>query len=435
VHDGSLWKMVCVGYRAWAWKRLLVKSIFFDALAKIVTRSSVLLSLFVQPTMDKSKQTAENSKYLQMLADTQDAFGVLAIRKARLHNNLYPKKAQTILAVSCKKQRGVCVSKYVYTVDEIFKLHAVQRQVEWYKQFKLKYPQNASCRFMLLDPRLSHDRITAEAPYVVKDNEGWIYRSYLYTLVPLPDMHVRYKGHTYIKFPASYTVLGVKGYGRTDITTEAGRVTAEHKDIFFATCWDCRRYSYLRSKLFCKPDSKNTMDILKTYAPEDAFARQISTENLNWPSTQSSDNKVCKYIFTDGGAIKDADVTAAIRHIISGINEQQQKRMYTLPDVFQNADFDEAALTKTKSDNSWDDILFLKSLKKPNADAVSLWNKLRSSSRYVGLDIAKKKINLVDVEVAENVISTGDENFSDPFREIIHNIRARILPKPNEDTI
>jgi hypothetical protein len=23
--------MVCVGYRAWAWKRLLVKSIFFEA--------------------------------------------------------------------------------------------------------------------------------------------------------------------------------------------------------------------------------------------------------------------------------------------------------------------------------------------------------------------------------------------------------------------
>jgi len=31
-HDQSLWRMVCVGYHAWAWKRMLVKSIFFDAL-------------------------------------------------------------------------------------------------------------------------------------------------------------------------------------------------------------------------------------------------------------------------------------------------------------------------------------------------------------------------------------------------------------------
>jgi hypothetical protein len=435
IHNRSFWKMVCVGYRAWAWKRLLVKSIFFDALAKIVTRSSVLLSLFEHPTTEKSKQEDQNNKYRQMLADTQDAFGTLAIRKDRLHNNLYDKKTQTILAVSRKKQRRVSINKNELTIDEIVKVHAVQRQVEWYRLFKIKYPEAASCRFMLLEPRLSHEAITTITPYVVKDNEGWIYRSYLYTIKPLEDMFVRYRGHTYIKFPASYSVLGVKDTSGKNIKTIAGFVKAAHNDIFFATCWDCRRYSYLRSRLFCKPDSKQTMEILQMYCAPDAAARQISTSKLKWPSTQSSDLQVCKYMHTDPSAVIDANVTAAIKHIIRGINEQQQKRMYTLPDVFQDADFNPGVLTKTKTDDSWNDLLFLKSLSQHGANAVLFWNKLRSSSRYVGVDIVKKKVNFVDVDVADTVISTGDENFSEPFKDIIHSIRARIRAKPNEDTI
>jgi hypothetical protein len=55
--------MACVGYRAWAWKRLLVKRIFFDALTKVVTRSSVLLSLLQNPvdTDDRNAQKKQNN--------------------------------------------------------------------------------------------------------------------------------------------------------------------------------------------------------------------------------------------------------------------------------------------------------------------------------------------------------------------------------------
>ena len=35
--EETYWRMACVGYRAWAWKRLLVKAVFFDALTKITT--------------------------------------------------------------------------------------------------------------------------------------------------------------------------------------------------------------------------------------------------------------------------------------------------------------------------------------------------------------------------------------------------------------
>jgi hypothetical protein len=45
-YDNAQWRMVCVGVRTWAWKRMLVKIIFFDALGKITTRSSIQLSLY-----------------------------------------------------------------------------------------------------------------------------------------------------------------------------------------------------------------------------------------------------------------------------------------------------------------------------------------------------------------------------------------------------
>jgi len=44
-YDQTYWKMVCVGTRAWAWKRLMTKSIFYNAFQKVMTRSSVQLSL------------------------------------------------------------------------------------------------------------------------------------------------------------------------------------------------------------------------------------------------------------------------------------------------------------------------------------------------------------------------------------------------------
>jgi hypothetical protein len=45
-NSSGYWQMVCVGMRAWAWKTLMVKTKFFDALAKVMTRSSVQLSLY-----------------------------------------------------------------------------------------------------------------------------------------------------------------------------------------------------------------------------------------------------------------------------------------------------------------------------------------------------------------------------------------------------
>lgn len=435
VHDDSYWKMVCVGYRAWAWKRLLVKSIFFDTLAKVVTRSSVILSLFEYPNTEKSKQEEQMKKYTQMLADTQDAFGALAIRKDMLHNNLYKKKTQTILAVARKKQRCVSVGEVSYTIDKIYKTYAVQRQTEWFKYFKMRYPEEPCCRFMLIDPRLSVDAVTSSSPVVVKDDEGWIYRSYLYTISPLEACTARYRGHTYLRFPVGYSVVGVKDDSGKNIEACTVKET-KHKDRFVATCWDCRRYSYLRSGLFCKPDSEKTMEILKLYCGPDAVAKQIDNSKLKWPSTHNSDPQVCKYITSDTEEyVIDANVHAAIMHTMSGIKEQQQKHMYTLPDVFQNTDFKPDAVTTTNPEDSWNDIFFWESLETPDADAQLLWNKLRSSSRYVGVGIIKKKIDFVEVDVAEKVISTGDENFSEPFRDIIHSIRARIRPKPNEDTI
>lgn len=101
-HGDKYWRMACVGYRAWAWKRLLVKSIFFDALMKVVTRSSVLLSLLQRPVQsdDYNQECTQNQLYRDMLADTKDTFGALELKAHRISQNLEEKGRNSFLLYS-----------------------------------------------------------------------------------------------------------------------------------------------------------------------------------------------------------------------------------------------------------------------------------------------------------------------------------------------
>jgi hypothetical protein len=74
-NSSGYWQMVCVGMRAWAWKRLMVKSIFFDALAKVMTRSSVQLSLYgtMRDNQDSSLQKVYQRNELQAQLEAHKA--------------------------------------------------------------------------------------------------------------------------------------------------------------------------------------------------------------------------------------------------------------------------------------------------------------------------------------------------------------------------
>jgi hypothetical protein len=106
-YDNSKWRMVCVGVRAWAWKRLLVKSIFFDALSRIMTRSSAQLSLYC-PAPNK-RSTGELNKYnkeiMNLHTDIQKVFGSLEYKKSIMQKNTDLKKAQLIFTIHIKSRR------------------------------------------------------------------------------------------------------------------------------------------------------------------------------------------------------------------------------------------------------------------------------------------------------------------------------------------
>jgi hypothetical protein len=109
-HENTYWRMACVGYRAWAWKRLLVKAVFFDALTKITTRSSLQLSLFESflcpfPA-DGTDPDFCNKEIREMISDTK--FGELAFKTKHIENNLLRKQVQH---QQKDKQRGCHLSK------------------------------------------------------------------------------------------------------------------------------------------------------------------------------------------------------------------------------------------------------------------------------------------------------------------------------------
>jgi hypothetical protein len=131
--------MACVGYRAWAWKRLLVKAVFFDALTKITTRSSLQLSLFSPFSRLFPDDTGDpdicNKEIRDMISDTKDTFGELAFKTKHIENNLLPKRVQLIFTVFKKKRRSVSIDGRDFYFDTKT-ITPEERQAMWVKFVK-----------------------------------------------------------------------------------------------------------------------------------------------------------------------------------------------------------------------------------------------------------------------------------------------------------
>jgi len=395
------WRMVSVGYRAWAWKRLLVKSIFFDALTKVVTRSSVLLSLLQHPVNDGDRTEIEqqNQLYRDMLADTKDTFGALELKKYKIEENLHLKKNQVVLTVFCKKQRPLKK-----------KIPEAQRQVSCCENIT----QGNTSRYLLIDKRMHQALLTDKKQHPVKELDVLHYRSYIF-LVSTDTKNsqnsvLSLKDKVYVKYPLQEVDSSEKNY--------------------FATCWDCRTYSCLKPEYLLSPDSIETIQILTDRANSEALFKKIKT-NDNWPSTAHDDLEACKYICrdtTNKRAYFEEKLDPFIKHSTSSITENEQKFMYTLPDIFKrhNIVLDDYN-SKLKVDE-WNDLEFLKEFLRVDLTTKSkLMNKLRNSSKYIVTNSEerdKTKINVLDI----------NDNFDEPFKEIMTTLRRRILPKPNEDT-
>jgi hypothetical protein len=88
--------MTCVGVRHWAWKRLLVKSVFLDALRKIMTRTSVQLSLYDPELQQRGILLGHE--------ETKSVFGDLEYKVDCINQNYTEKKVQLIFTVHKKKK-------------------------------------------------------------------------------------------------------------------------------------------------------------------------------------------------------------------------------------------------------------------------------------------------------------------------------------------
>jgi hypothetical protein len=443
-HANRFWRMVCVGYRAWAWKRLLVKRIFFDALTKVVTRSSVLLSLLQNPVDpdDRDGVKRQNQLYRDMLADTKDTFGALELKGDKIKQNLKFKKIQLILTVFRKKQRNVKIDGRDFNLHKTVKIPAARRQELWCK-CDVNALEKTTTRFMLIDKRIQQALLPRETPHVLKDEDVLLYRSYLYTISEhsqdLSYAVVSFKGKLYVKFPINYCVLK-----NTAGVEEAGEVTPNFKNTYFATCWDCRTYSCMRPDYVRTADSDDTITLLATYAQPGALSGQIIPK-ADWPSTPHDDLEACKYICRDTASAPPLlghfvqRVIPFIEHSAHSIIGQKQEHMFTLPDIFRNDNIEPGlmpSIVVVPKVDDWNDVKFKDDLQKMIDDdkkdaQCKLWNKLRNSSRYIATKHSK---DTKDKIVVEEVLDTGDASFKDPFREIIATLRRRILPKTNEDT-
>jgi hypothetical protein len=442
-HDGKCWRMVCVGYRAWAWKRLLVKIIFFDALTKVVTRSSVLLSLLQNPVKINNQllEKKQNHLYRDNLADTKDTFGALELKADKIKQNVEPKRIQIILTVFRKKQRQVEIEGRdinIHDRHESVKVPATERQASWCKFYSDHLLEDTTSRFMSVDNHIQQALLPNATPQALKDEDVFQYRSYLYIISEHSEHSkhsvVSFKGKLYVKFPSNYSILKRAGVVHT------GEVKSKFQATYFATFWDCRRYSCLRPDYVLPPDSVSTIHILDMHAQPDALSTKITIDR-RWPSTPHDDLEACRYIcrnVTSNRAHWVKRTKPYIEHSAHSIIEQKQEHMFTLTDIFQDNDIDVEqmpSIVVVPKVDDWNDVNFkdeLKTMISPD-EKCKLWNKLRNSSRYIATQHRPDPKHPKNI-IVEQVLDTTDVSFNDPFKEIIATLRRRILPKTNEDT-
>ena len=243
--------MACVWYSAWAWKRLLVKAVlavFFDALTKITTRSSLQLSLFERHTVLQQDPEFCNKEIRDLISDTKDTFGELAFKTKQIENNLHTKPIQLIFTVFQKKQRtasvaGTQVSFYGKTITP------AERQATRCDFVRTDCDREIliSCRFMSIDKRMTQQMLQGKQITEMNSNNVLLYRSYLYTTEATNTGDViNFQGNHYIKFPRGYAVL------RTQDGVQAEMLNASYDWLYYATCFDCRTYCHAQKELLRK---------------------------------------------------------------------------------------------------------------------------------------------------------------------------------------
>lgn len=390
-YDNSQWRMVCVGVRAWAWKRLLVKSIFLDSLAKIMTRSSLQLSLYC-PTPGSTSLPADK-KYMDdvlgLHKDAKEVFGSLEHKKNIMQNNKEPKKTQLLFTLHVRKWRVGHINDVETDLYE--KVSRSHRQISWIKYCK-EYANNIklihSCRFMLIDRRLASQLKQLYECVEMCVDEVILTRSYLFSKVKKSEMLVSFRENLYIKFPKSYGVLKMNG----DFVT--GKLKKNFVKHAFATCLDTRTYDGFLSKRLRKADSKEMQNAIKDIGGDELPYGIVGTD-FQWPSTENDKPDTFSWVYTGKTSapaeLVTEDVYCIIKHTFGNthqvLNQEDQKCMYTLPDFFSRENNNPYTWDVWQDCNGENWVQSIeKELESSKAmSRISTWNKLRLTTKYLAL--------------------------------------------------
>ena len=343
-HDTKWWKMVCVGMRSWAWKRLMIKSTFFNAFQKIMTRSSVQLSLY-GPVSGKDSSEEGSKKDLETLLKrhhfTQAVFGELQEKQELLKANYKNKQVQLVFTACTKTHRKGKIDNVETNFDQQ-KIPDIIRQVKFVKHFRDHFDtltNKKSCRFMLVDARIGNQLKQSYLDTPKLDaRKVLLYRSYLYTPETLTSNMLEFQNQFYIKFPFEYAVI------RNGPEYATGTIQIDSNPFTYGTCFDTRTYSCLRYKQRLRADDDDVMELLQEITSEQT---KLKEKQIPWPSTKPHNpaSDCHKFIFNEGG--NQTLFSSAVYPVISDIatdesNERletsEQEHMYTLPDFFKEND-------------------------------------------------------------------------------------------------
>lgn len=455
-HGGVHWRLRCVGYRAWAWKRLLVKCIFFDAWTKLMTRAMSLMALHtpVEAFYSSGDYNIMSGallinegfkKYFEtlkrMIDATKNTLGDLQFKKDRLgplddlkDSGLRQKTLQVLLTVHMKKHTKRSINGVEIKYQEC-KVGFLETQLQWVRYVQTNEQELASLettRFLKVHARAWQTlqaSLGLEAT-VLEPAAVLVYGNYLHSVRKRTDMAVKCQNSVYVKFPKTHAVLKDVHNG-----VQTGLCDTTDVDAYFASLFDCRLYNALHPNV-----------LRKAYTPANKLVLQAMGHNTvqvqpadKWHPAQDDREDTWTFIAKNIAGEDPTKVDWRLpfkcvpRPLIkdSLTTTANCLHMYTLPDLYTTNQDKKAACEAVKHDSAGLllDEDFLKNLNAANdSEKLLLWNELRASTHFIQTAPA-------DPATKEKAkVLQGTDGISDaPLRERVAAIHAQLLPKTNGD--
>jgi hypothetical protein len=458
-HGDAHWRLRCVGYRAWAWKRLLVKCVFFDAWTKLMTRAMSLMALHTplegycctgndlrgnRQILSGFKDTFKTLK--RMIDATKNTLGDLQFKKDRLgplddsrDYFLREKTLQVLLTVHKKKRtkRAINGSEIDYLKC---KVGLLDTQLQWVRYVQAHAQELASLettRFLKVHARawqtLQASLGLAEAT-VLEPDAVLVYGNYLHSTSKRIDIAVKWQNNVYVKFPKTYAVL-------RDVHSniQAGACEATDSEEYFACLCDCRAYNASHPNVLRKAYTPENRRVLQEMGHQTV---EVQPED-KWHPAQDDRDNTWAFIAKNVAALAPATIdwrlpfTCHPRPFINDSVTTAANRlhmylhMYTLPDLYTTR-LDKGAACEAVQLDSAGLLLnedFLTNLNAANdSDKVLLWNELRASTHYIQTAPADPATN-----TKAKVLKDTDGIEDAQLQERVAAIQVQLLPKTNGD--